>query len=135
MPAVLGPAAQRINADVAGLTHVAADHTPPPGAPQAATAEEILHGSVPSEFGGLSHIFSDHLVEAPTFVETAVSKPTSSLVGRLGGLVPQHTTAQEPGPRSGLPPRTFPGGELPPNGATPVGWQTYVTRARRWLGL
>lgn len=139
---VLGPAADRINRDVAGLTHVAGDHTPPPGAPQAATAQEIFHESTSTEFGGLAHIFSDpvHLVDTtlPIGVDTSLPVPTTSVVGRLRGLRPNpHDSQHAPGPNQGNAPQ--PGaGWLPPVATPPPGGWTFlplVTRARKWLGL
>lgn len=108
MPAILNPAARRINADVAGLTHVGGE--PNPGAPVAATPTEILHEVVPTEHGGLAHLFSDGLIPSPTeIVSTDLVQPTGSLLGRLGGLVPRTTSSQAPGPGTQIAPPTTEG--------------------------
>jgi hypothetical protein len=114
MPAILGPAAQRLRADTAGLTHVS--EGPPPGAPVAATFREIT-AALPSEHGGgLHHLFSDSI---PTLVSTDIIQPTASVIGRHGGLKPVNEPGTHPGPG------TMPGLEIPVGegwGSGPTGW-------------
>jgi hypothetical protein len=57
---------------------------------------EILTG-IGSEYGGLSHLFGEG-VAAVKPVETSVTVPTDSTVGRLGGLVPKIKSVVAPGP-------------------------------------
>lgn len=100
MPAILNPAARRINADVAGLTHVGGE--PNPGAPVGYIPAETLHEVLPTEHGGLAGIFHDQLITNPaeilTRVDTGLVQPTGSILGRLGGLIPRPVSSQAPGP-------------------------------------
>lgn len=91
MSGILSAAAQRVNTSVAGLTGQVSDPRQEPGAPQSASATEVAD-LIPTEFGGLTHIFGGGGGEntpsqfAP--VTTARDVPTGSVPGRLGGLVP-----------------------------------------------
>jgi hypothetical protein len=95
---VLIPAADRINADTAGLTHVTAQSAP--GAPVMATPTEAL-AAVPgvsaldSLVAGGFHPESTPAIAAPSPVSVPI--PTSSTLGRLGGLVPKFGGAVAPG--------------------------------------
>lgn len=92
MSAIVQQGAAKINADRAGLTQV----DPPESTASAPTFPEILTG-IGSEYGGLSHLFGDGL-GAVRPVETAVTVPTDSIRGRLGGLVPSRGSVVAPGP-------------------------------------
>jgi hypothetical protein len=90
MPAMLGPAAQTMQNNRPGtFTHAPESPAVATGAPSSVTLSEVV-GDLPTEYGGLSHIFSDSM---PAVVETAVSTPTDSLPGKLGGLVPRLSSA------------------------------------------
>jgi len=90
-------AAQRINASRAGLTGQTALPENEPGAQVAATPTEIAD-LVPTEFGGLSHIFAGGETAIPSVVpvNTAKTIPSGSVAGKLGGLAPDvRNTAQK----------------------------------------
>jgi|ERR1700685_1304425 len=91
MPAILKVASDKINADTAGLTSA----EPKVPTAQGTSPTEFVSQFVGSEYGGLSHLFSTDL---PTPVVTAVERPTDSLRGRLGGLVPAKGSVVAAGP-------------------------------------
>jgi hypothetical protein len=93
MPAILKVAADKINADTAGLTSA----EPKVPTAQSTSPTEFVSQFVGSEYGGLSHLFSTDLPQA---VDTSIERPTDSLRGRLGGLVPAKGSVVAPGPTS-----------------------------------
>jgi hypothetical protein len=135
MPAILGPAAQRINASVAGFTHTPEAPVSQPTGHSLAEVPELL----PTEYGGLQHLFREGLT--PGLVEpvvTALQKPTSSLRGVLGGLRPNPVMHQptNPGPALGTPHDV--GAQLAPpvpRALNPGGLPRWVTTIRQTLGL
>lgn len=132
MPAILTTAARQMNADTAGLTHVATG--PPPGAPESITPAEVF-AQYPNESGELAGLFTEQL---PALVSTAVEKPTNALAGALGGLNPaNHAPATEPGPGTSPGPVGAP--EAPKTGATVEQVRATATtalgRVRRALGI
>ena len=90
MSAIVGVGAQKINADVAGLTS-SEPITPSVQGPQ---WSEIQSG-IGTEYGGLSNLFGSGAI-----VDTAIVKPTTAVVGRLGGLVPDFAGGLAPGPNA-----------------------------------
>jgi hypothetical protein len=130
MAGVLNLAAQRINASTAGLTGRASIPSQEPGAPQSATATELAD-LIPSEFGGLTHLFGG---EAPPStqhepINPSVTIPAGSMRGRLGGLVPDFTNTATHAVQTGRADAS--------KAVTPLSAATrnYVGRARRFLGL
>jgi hypothetical protein len=91
MAGALHAASQRINDSVAGLTGQVHNPSQEPGAPAAASPVEVID-HLPTEFGGLTHLFGGGgLAEAPTqFAPVNVGKeiPAGSVRGVLGGLAP-----------------------------------------------
>jgi hypothetical protein len=147
MPGALGPAAQRINTDTAGLTHIV---EPNPGAPVGAIPHEIIAEALPTEHGGLSHLFTDNLIEPTThLVDTGLARATNSVPGKLGGLIPQpwKPGPTPVGPNVGPAPgyawdparQPFePGPDSMPNpipSPTATTYSNYVVRIRKWLGF
>lgn len=91
---VLIPAANKLNADTAGLTSL---HSEPPteqAGTLANTVGQFFHGAA----GDLDYLWGgDHIVP----VGTPVEKPSGALGGRLGGLVPLHLlSGTQPGPEA-----------------------------------
>jgi hypothetical protein len=91
MPAILKVASDKINADTAGLTSA----EPKIPTAQGTSPTEFVSQFVGSEYGGLSHLFSTDL---PQVVDTSLDRPTDSLRGKLGGLVPARGSVVAPGP-------------------------------------
>jgi hypothetical protein len=93
MPAVNIVGAERINAARAGLTGNKVDPSQESGAPLATSPTELLD-QIPTEFGGLTHLFgggSNPVAEnAP--VNTALTAPGGTK-GPLGGRVPDFRNA------------------------------------------
>lgn len=91
MAGVIHNAAERLNASRAGLTGAVALPSQEPGAPHPTSPTELLE-QLPTEFGGLTHIFGGGgLAEAPLqHAPVNVSRviPSGSVRGQLGGLVP-----------------------------------------------
>jgi hypothetical protein len=94
MPSILTAAATRVNAATAGLTGQASIPSQEPGAPAATTPSELVE-LAPTEFGGLTHIFSgsSEIISGLEPVNTAKTIPTGSVPGRLGGLAPDFRKA------------------------------------------
>ena len=88
MPAILTAASQRLNASTAGLTGYQPSHLISEPTTTHASATEILD-TVPSEFGGLGHIFGGGGGEwtsgLPAPVPTGLVSP-SGVPGPLGGI-------------------------------------------------
>lgn len=90
MSAIVTQAAQKINADTAGHTQTEpAQTTAAPPSPS-----ELLGGD---SFSGLWQ-GGWHPEALLTAVDTALVKPTESLLGPNGGLIPRRTTGSAPGP-------------------------------------
>lgn len=91
MAGVIHTAAQRLNSSVAGLTGAVALPQHEPGAQHPTSPTELLD-QLPTEFGGLTHLFGGGgLVESPTQhapVNVGRVIPAGSVKGALGGLVP-----------------------------------------------
>lgn len=90
MPAILNTAAQRVNASVAGLTGAAKPASQEPGAQVRTTPSELIE-QLPTEFGGLTHIFSGGGIDTVGSLEpvnVSRSVPVGAQPGPLGGLVP-----------------------------------------------
>lgn len=89
MSSILNAAALRVNTATAGLTGQASIPSQEPGAPRATTPTELIE-LAPTEFGGLTHIFSgsSETISALEPVNTAKTIPSGSVPGKLGGLVP-----------------------------------------------
>ncbi len=88
---LVGPVADRIQADTAGHTHTGPD----PVTAQGPQWSEIQSG-IGTEYGGLSNLFSGEGIAH--IVDTAVTVPTDSIRGRLGGLVPRLGSVVGAGP-------------------------------------
>lgn len=88
MPAIMSTAAQRINASVAGMTHNPLTPANPGAQQHGASVAEVVD-LIPTEFGGLTHLFGGEAVPVEQFrpVQTALTD-TTAIAGRLGGLVP-----------------------------------------------
>ena len=82
-------AAQRINTSVAGLTGQVSDPAQEPGAPAAATTTELAD-LIPTEFGGLTHLFGGEAAPSTQHapVNPGLEIPAGSVRGHLGGLAP-----------------------------------------------
>jgi hypothetical protein len=116
MAAILSPVAQRINASTAGMTHNPLTPSNPGAQQHAASAVEVAD-LVPTEFGGLTHLFGGGGVPLDQFRPVSTSLPeTTAVAGRLGGLVPNRL-------------RTGSGasGALPRPAATPLRTQAAAT--------
>jgi hypothetical protein len=85
MAAILNTAAQRLNADTAGLTHTGGE--PNPGQAAAATPAEVFHSVVHTASGALDALFRQEPT-MPAVVSTAPEVPTTATPGPNGGLVP-----------------------------------------------
>ncbi len=90
MSTIVTQAAQKINADTAGMTHIGAEQ---PTAQAISPAELLGPESFGSIFTGGFH--PDGLIQ---IVDNSLVKPTMSLPGKLGGLVPLHASGSAPGP-------------------------------------
>jgi hypothetical protein len=150
MAGILNTAAQRINADTAGLTHTGGE--PNPGQAQAATPAEITQSFVHTASGALDALFRQEPVPAAP-VATGTEVASTATVGPNGGLVPSalsHITtgfaapSPGPGPAAGWDPLgqllhqpgsagQVPGQSLPDRGTSAA--RSLVERARGWLGL
>jgi len=108
-------AAARINSARAGLTGPTALPENEPGAQVAKTPTEYI-ADLPTEFGGLTHLFGGNEIPNSTLepVNVSLTAP-GGVAGKLGGLVPDVRTGIQSGLRSvGL-------GGPPPGGVNPGG--------------
>jgi hypothetical protein len=117
MSGVLVNAANRVNASRAGLTSI---HQVAPTT-QGTSATEVASHAFSSVNGELDALLFSEGVPAP--VGTPIEKPTGSVAGRLGGLIPTGIlSGVQPGPARAA----------PATGPKPLG---AVARLRKTLGL
>jgi hypothetical protein len=93
----LVPASNKINADIAGLTTTTSTEAPAgdsaAGRAASSAASTLLGGDLGSILaGGL------HPEAALAAADTSIVKPTDSLLGKLGGMIPRGHGTQAPGP-------------------------------------
>lgn len=140
MPAIVNAAAHRLEKSTGGTATNAGNLSLPQPPVALPTSPTELVDEVPTEFGGLTHLFGGGSVgEALSQyvpINTALEKPGGSIRGALGGLKPDFRSAaqkvQEAIPATG-------GGTPIPHNPAPGQYRavatTYFRRVRGWLGL
>ena len=103
MASIIHTAAQRINADTAGLTYLPEAPGFTPGTQAGAVPSEVGHlasaGTLDGNLGWLSGgLHPESIVKALLPQNNAEVVPTDSKPGRQGGLIPRGTGTLAPGP-------------------------------------
>jgi hypothetical protein len=103
MASIINTAAQRINADTAGLTYLPEAPGTTPGSPAGLVPSELASavrtGVADGSLGWLSGgLHPESLVNDLLPQNSAEVVPTDSKPGRTGGLVPRGTGTLAPGP-------------------------------------